>query len=46
MKLSGMAKELEILGKEGRLTEVSEKVARAEAEYEKVKAALQDLTKT
>jgi PAS domain S-box-containing protein len=46
MKLSGMAKELEILGKEGRLTEAPEKVARAEAEYEKVKAALQDLAKT
>jgi hypothetical protein len=41
-----MAKELEILGKEGRLTEAPEKVARAEAEYEKVKAALQDLAKT
>ncbi len=46
MKLSEMAKELEIMGKEGRLAEVSEKVARAEAEYEIVKEALQDLTKT
>jgi hypothetical protein len=35
-----MAKELEMLGKVGRLTEVSEKVARAEAEYEKVKETL------
>jgi CheY-like chemotaxis protein len=46
VKLSEMAKELEMLGKAGRLTEVSEKVARAEAEYEKVKEALQDLAKT
>jgi hypothetical protein len=34
------------MGKEGRLTEVPEKVARAEAEYELVKEALQKLTKT
>jgi CheY-like chemotaxis protein len=46
VKLSEMAKELEMLGKAGRLTEVSEKVTRAEAEYEKVKEALQDLAKT
>jgi HPt (histidine-containing phosphotransfer) domain-containing protein len=46
VKLSEMAKELEIMGKEGRLAEVAEKVARAIAEYEIVKEALQDLTKT
>ena len=46
VKLSEMAKELEIMGKAGRLAEVSEKVARAEAEYEIVKEALQELTKT
>ncbi|MBU4231729.1 MAG: response regulator [Proteobacteria bacterium] len=46
VKLSEMAQELEIMGKAGRLAEVSEKVARAEAEYEIVKKALQDLTKT
>jgi CheY-like chemotaxis protein len=46
MKLSEMAKELEIMGKAGRLAEVSDKVARAEAEYEIVKKALQELTKT
>ena len=46
VKLSEMAQELEMMGKEGRLAEVSEKVARAEAEYEIVKEALQELTKT
>ena len=46
VKLSEMAKELEMMGKEGRLAEVSEKVARAAAEYEIVKQALQELTKT
>ena len=46
VKLSEMAKELEMMGKAGRLAEVSEKVARAEAEYEMVKKALQELTKT
>ena len=46
VKLSEMAKELEMMGKEGRLAEVSEKVARAEAEYEIVKEALRELTKT
>jgi HPt (histidine-containing phosphotransfer) domain-containing protein len=45
VKLSEMAKELEIMGKEGRLTEASEKVARALAEYEIVKEALRELTK-
>ncbi|MFH1026665.1 MAG: response regulator, partial [Pseudomonadota bacterium] len=46
VKLSEMAKELEIMGKEGRLGETPEKVAQAEAEYEIVKEALQELTKT
>jgi PAS domain S-box-containing protein len=43
MSLAEMAKELEVLGKEGRLTEVSEKVARLEAEYEIVREALREL---
>jgi hypothetical protein len=34
------------MGKEGRLAEAPEKVARAETEYEIVKKALQDLSKT
>ncbi|MFH0881307.1 MAG: response regulator, partial [Lentisphaerota bacterium] len=46
MTLSEMAKELEMMGKAGRLAEVAEKVARAETEYERVKEALQNLTKT
>jgi PAS domain S-box-containing protein len=46
VKLSEMAKELEIMAKEGRLAAISDKVARAEVEYEIVKAALQNLTKT
>jgi CheY-like chemotaxis protein/HPt (histidine-containing phosphotransfer) domain-containing protein len=43
MNLSEMAKELEILGKAGKLTEVPEKVARVEAEYEIVREALREL---
>jgi PAS domain S-box-containing protein len=46
VKLSEMAKELEIIGKEGRLAEVSDKVALAAAEYEIVRKALQELAKT
>jgi PAS domain S-box-containing protein len=45
-RLSGMAKELEIIGKEGRLAQVSEQVALAAAEYETVRQALQELMKT
>jgi PAS domain S-box-containing protein len=46
LKLSELAKELEMAGKEGRLAEVSEKVALAAAEYESVRKALQELTQT
>ena len=46
VKLSGMARELEMMGKEGRLAEASEKVARALAEYERVKEALRELIQT
>jgi PAS domain S-box-containing protein len=43
MNLAEMAKELEVLGKEGKLIGVPEKVARLEAEYEIVKEALREL---
>ena len=43
INLAEMAKELEMLGKEGRLTEVPEKVARLEAEYAVVREALRQL---
>jgi HPt (histidine-containing phosphotransfer) domain-containing protein len=43
-KLAELARELERLGKEGRLAEAGDKVARAEAEYRRVQQALQELT--
>jgi CheY-like chemotaxis protein len=45
LKLSELAKGLEMLGKEGRLAEGSDTVALAEAEYNLVKQALQELIK-
>jgi CheY-like chemotaxis protein len=45
VKLSELARGLEMIGKEGRLTEVSDIVALAEAEYNLVKQVLQDLIK-
>ncbi|MHB9074819.1 MAG: response regulator [Desulfobaccales bacterium] len=44
-KLSELAKGLEMLGKAGRLAEVSDTVALAEAEYSLVRQALQELIK-
>ena len=45
INLAEMARELEVLGKAGRLTEVPEKVARLEAEYAIVREALLVLMK-
>jgi CheY-like chemotaxis protein len=45
MKLSELAKELEALGKAGILAGAAEKVALAEAEYQRVKEALQEITR-
>jgi HPt (histidine-containing phosphotransfer) domain-containing protein len=42
-KLAGLARELEILGKEGSLAAVGDKVALAEVEYQRVQQALQEL---
>lgn len=42
MRLSALCSELEDMGRDGRLEEAAEKVARAEEEYEKVKRALED----
>jgi PAS domain S-box-containing protein len=42
-KLAGLARELERLGKEGSLAAVGDKVAQAEAEYQRVQQALQEL---
>jgi HPt (histidine-containing phosphotransfer) domain-containing protein len=39
--LAGLARELETMGKTGALDEAAETIARAEAEYEQVKAALE-----
>jgi HPt (histidine-containing phosphotransfer) domain-containing protein len=41
MTLSNLCRELEGLGKAGRLDGAAEKVTQAEAEYERVKAALE-----
>ena len=43
MRLSGLCKELEFMGREGKLEGVVEKVAQIEAEYEKVKAVLESV---
>ncbi len=40
MKLSAISNELEFMGRNGVLTEVSKKAAQIEAEFERVKAAL------
>ena len=45
LKLSELAKGLEMIGKAGRLAEVSDTVALAEAEYNLVRQALQELIK-
>ncbi|MHB8066352.1 MAG: response regulator [Desulfobaccales bacterium] len=41
--LAGLAKELEMMGKEGKLAEAAEKVAVAAAEYQRVQQALQEM---
>jgi CheY-like chemotaxis protein/HPt (histidine-containing phosphotransfer) domain-containing protein len=41
--LSELARELEIMGREGRLAEAAEKVARAAAEYQRVQQALKEM---
>jgi CheY-like chemotaxis protein/HPt (histidine-containing phosphotransfer) domain-containing protein len=41
--LAELARELEMLGKEGRLAEAAEKVARAAAEYQRVQQALKEM---
>ena len=41
--LAGLAKELEMLGKEGRLTGAAEKVAQVAAEYQRVQQALKKM---
>jgi CheY-like chemotaxis protein len=40
--LAELARELEMLGKEGRLAEVGDKVTRAESEYQRLKQALKE----
>ena len=42
--LAELARELEMLGKEGRLAGAGDKVARAAAEYQRVQQALKELT--
>ncbi|MFP3868839.1 MAG: response regulator [Desulfobacteraceae bacterium] len=44
--LTELARELEMLGKEGRLAGAGEKLAQAEAEYQQVEQALKELTGT
>ncbi len=46
MKMSGIAKKLELAGRAGELGQIAEQVARIEAEFEVVKAALQALRST
>ena len=41
LALSGMCKQLEEIGKNGALANIGERLAQAEAEYERVRAALQ-----
>jgi len=44
--LAELARELEMLGKEGRLAGAEDKVARAAAEYQRVQQALEELTRS
>ena len=44
LTLGEMARELEMLGKEGRLADAGDKVARAETEYQRLQQALKELS--